>query len=513
MKMLIVAAHAVASTACGPMAGASADADPAQEEANLKGRYGGAARPSQPGYPGRPEKPGADDPSGDIVMSNNSAGVAATLSLTTPLKEARRNPFFQSLGTNGRTCESCHVLSANWGLAPEEVQARFDATDGEDPVFRLVDGANSPRADVSTVEARRRAYSMLLSKAVIRIGLPVPADGEIELVEVDDPYGFASAKEVSMFRRPLPSTNVAFLTATMWDGRESTPIADPLRGPNNTREDLAHQANDATLGHAEATTGMPPEAQKQVVDFELGLFSAQVSDNAAGSLTDDGAQGGPAALSKLGFYFGQNDVVAGDSRTGAPFDPNVFTLYGGWDHGYGANKRQRNARASVQRGEALFNRKTFTIAGVRGVNDVLGVPALQGTCTTCHDSPNLGHHSTRLPLDLGLTTAERRSPDMPLYTFCKRRQGDNGEPIPGTCDKHVERIQTTDPGRALVTGKWADMNLFKGPILRGLAPRGPYFHDGQAETLDDVVEFYNGRFNIGLTAQERADIAAFLRTL
>ncbi|HET6345679.1 MAG TPA: hypothetical protein VFH51_12155, partial [Myxococcota bacterium] len=420
MKVLIVAAHAMASTACGPMSSASADVEPLQEEADLRGGYGGGRGPGRPGRPGHPGKPNGDGANADgLVLSENAYGVAATVSLTTPLKDARNNPFFQSLGTNGRTCESCHVLSANWGLAPDEVQARFDATDGEDPVFRLVDGANSPKADVSTVEARRSAYSMLLSKAVIRIGLPLPPSGEVELVSVDDPYGFASAKELSMFRRPLPSTNLAFLTATMWDGRESTPVADALRGPNNTQQDLAHQANDATLGHAEATTGLSAEAQKQVVDFELGLFSAQVADKAAGSLTERGAQGGPVALSKQAFYFGQNDVVAGDSRTGAPFDPNVFTLYDTWSNG--ADKRQARARASVQRGEALFNRTTFTIAGVRGLNDVLGVPALQGTCTTCHDSPNIGHHSVRLPLDIGLTTAERRTPDMPLYTFCKRR--------------------------------------------------------------------------------------------
>ncbi|HEU4753769.1 MAG TPA: hypothetical protein VFU47_11735, partial [Armatimonadota bacterium] len=76
-----------------------------------------------------------------------------------------------------------------------------------------------------------------------------------------------------------------------------------------------------------------------------------------------------------------------------------------------------------------------------------------------------------------------------------------------------ETIQTTDPGRALITGKWNDIGRFKGPILRGLAARPPYFHNGSAATLEDAVDFYDQRFNIGLTPQEREDLAAFLRAL
>ena len=83
------------------------------------------------------------------------------------------NPFFQSLGTNGRSCASCHVASTGWTISPPEIRRRFDATRGLDPIFRTVDGSNSPRADVSTIQARRQAYSMLLNKGVIRIGLPI----------------------------------------------------------------------------------------------------------------------------------------------------------------------------------------------------------------------------------------------------------------------------------------------------------------------------------------------------
>ncbi len=74
-------------------------------------------------------------------------------------------------------------------------------------------------------------------------------------------------------------------------------------------------------------------------------------------------------------------------------------------------------------------------------------------------------------------------------------------------------MQTTDPGRALVSGRCGDIGKFKVPVLRGLAARPPYFHNGSAATLDDVVTFYNKRFHIGLTAWESADLVAFLRSL
>ena len=72
---------------------------------------------------------------------------------------------------------------------------------------------------------------------------------------------------------------------------------------------------------------------------------------------------------------------------------------------------------------------------------------------------------------------------------------------------------TTDPGRALVTGLWKDIGKMKGPVLRGLAARAPYFHNGSAATLGDVIDSYEKRFDIGLTRQEKADLIAFLNAL
>jgi cytochrome c peroxidase len=397
------------------------------------------------------------------------------------------NPFFQSLGTNGRSCGSCHQPADGWTIAPSHVQARFEATAGEDSIFRTNDGSNSPDADVSTVEARRSAYGMLLTKGLIRVGIGVPPDAEFELIDADDLYGYASAAELSLFRRPLPTTNLPFLATVMWDGRETFP-------GESIHFDLSDQASGATLGHAAAINPLTRDQRNAIVQFETALFTAQATDNAAGVLNAQNGNGGPLALSQQPFFIGINDVF------GPGFNPRAFTLFTSWQNLVSSGRNPNTeAREAVARGQEIFNTRGFTIANVRGVNDVLGVEALPGTCTTCHDTPNVGNHSTSLPLDLGLTVAALRTPDLPLYTFRHKTTG--------------EVIRTTDPGRALITGKWRHLSQFKGPILRGLAARAPYFHNGFATTLAEVVEFYNGRFNIGLRAQEKADLVAFLRAL
>jgi cytochrome c peroxidase len=421
----------------------------------------------------------------------NASGVSANFSANGPIDT--NNPFFLSLGTNGRACVTCHQPDDGWTITPKRLRQRFDKTRGLDPVFRPVDGSNSPEADVSTVDARRRAYTMLLTKGLIRVGIGIPAGAEFTLESVDDPYNYASAREMSLFRRPLPSCNLPFLTATMWDGRESKP-------GSVVGDDLASQAANATLGHAQAAHAPTPEQVRQIVAFETGQYSAQRYDDDAGLLTDHSGRGGARYLAEEEFFVGINDPLGGNP-TGAAFDPKAMALYRRWADLHGGGSDGRNAaRRAVARGEALFNTRQFVVKGVGGLNDALNLPdGLTATCTTCHDAPNVGNHSVRLPLNIGLADASRRTPDLPLYTLRNIATG--------------EIVQTTDPGRALITGKWADIGKFKGPILRNLAARAPYFHNGSAATLEEAVDFYDTRFAIGLTRQEKKDLAAFLKTL
>ena len=53
----------------------------------------------------------------------------------------------------------------------------------------------------------------------------------------------------------------------------------------------------------------------------------------------------------------------------------------------------------------------------------------------------------------------------------------------------------------------------KVPVLRGLASRAPFFHGGNAATLEDLVDFYDKRFAIQFTADEKRDLVSFLNAL
>ncbi len=94
----------------------------------------------------------------DAFTNPNGAARVVTVDGTTI---DQNNPFFQSLGTNGRACVNCHQPSAAMTITPPQIQAVFNATSGTDPVFRLNDGANGPNAPVATLDQKRAAYSLL----------------------------------------------------------------------------------------------------------------------------------------------------------------------------------------------------------------------------------------------------------------------------------------------------------------------------------------------------------------
>jgi hypothetical protein len=455
----------------------------------------------------------------ELEIDPDSSGVIATFQPNGPTLTAK-NAFFQNLGANGRTCFTCHQPEDAWSISAQHTRERFDAN-FNDPLFRLFDGATCPSDDVSTSAAKRNAYGLLLAKGLIRIGLPIPSAGlEFQITDVNDPYGCntnpttgltgSTTGTVSIYRRPLPAANLGFLSTIMWDGREPS---------------LFSQAVDATLGHAQGAAAPTPVQQQQIVSFEgctsaadptlcantpagSGVFTAQIFDGAGIYLADRGANGGPIALSKelAKFFIGINDPL-GQNPRGSPFNPQIFDLYSNWDSHSGTG-RANDRRRAIARGEELFNTTKINITGVVGLNDALNQPSIDGFCGTCHDAPNIGNHSVKTPLNIGVADAGKNSPpaldisELPVFTlWC------TSGPLAG------QIFEVTDPGRALITGKCADIGKVKGPILRGLAARAPYFHNGSAATLQDVVEFYDQRFVIRFTEQQKADLVAFLSSL
>jgi cytochrome c peroxidase len=464
------------------------------------------------------------DPSG-YVATYNSAGNIDTSS---------KNLFFASLGTNGRTCATCHVVSNAMGLSAASAQAIFARNGATNPLFAMVDGANCPTDSPSATSS----HSLLLNNGLIRIALTLPATMQFSIQVVHDPYGCAlvtdpttGAQTVSVYRRPLPATNLNFLSAVMFDGRETVAsLASPSTFQANLVTDLAHQALDATLGHAQASTPPTPAQLSAIVNFELGLHSAQAYDNSAGWLNARDAQGGPSILSQQNYYPGINDVLGADP-TGAAFNSAVFNVFSPWlNLNSGQNNQGQNAttlaREAIAAGEQIFNTFPLSITVVRGLNDnpaITGggapVATISGTCSSCHDAPNVGDHSLPLPLDIGTShsaanetnpqiasaLSQLSGPDLPVFEI-------DGCPDPFNPGQTAP-IYTSDPGKALLTGNCVDVNRIKGPILRGLAARAPYFHNGAAATLDDVVNFYNQRFQMNLTSKEKSELVAFLNSL
>ena len=424
------------------------------------------------------------------------------------------NAFFQSLGTNGRSCGTCHLQSDGWGLSAASVRTVFTSRGLSDPLFAF-DGANCPSVTPADGAA---GHSLILSHGLIRIEIPVPAGAEFTLAAVHDPYGCAlrgSPVIATFYRRPLPTTNLRFLSAVMFDGRETLqPLNNGATFLTNLRANLAHQAMDATLGHAQGAVSPTTGQLNSIVDFELALFTAQRFDNDAGVLNAQGASGGPDALVSAAYYPGINDPLGGNP-TGAAFNPSAMTLFSAWQ-GLTSSNASTEARKAVARGQLVFGTHPLTITSVAGLNDALGLPAINGTCTTCHDTPNVGNHSLPVPLDIGTShpagfepdariaaaVAQLSVPDFPVFQVTC-----TSGPLAGTVR------YTSDPGRAMITGKCADLGRVKGPILRGLAARAPFFHNGAAASLDQVVAFYNLRFQMGLTSQEASDLVAFLRSL
>jgi cytochrome c peroxidase len=86
------------------------------------------------------------------------------------------------------------------------------------------------------------------------------------------------------------------------------------------------------------------------------------------------------------------------------------------------------------------------------------------------------------------------------------------------------RLEDLDLGREKITERPSDRGKFKVPSLRNVAVTAPYMHDGAFTTLEEVIDHYSrggeGHPNtdptiheVDFTEQERAELAAFLRSL
>jgi len=462
----------------------------------------------------------------NLKRYRDATGTLSTFNKAGDIDE--KNAFFQNQGTNGRSCVSCHQPEQAFSITPRGVRQVYERTGGKDPLFAAVDGANCPTGR----QDDEAAHSLLLEKGLIRVAIALPAKPQFSIAVVHDPYRCAittdpatGARVVSVYRRPLPTANLRFLSAVMFDGRETlAPLNKAATFQDNLVLDLTDQALSAIQGHNQGVSPSP-ETLAEIVQFELGLSTAQTADNRAGALDVHDAGGGPMGLRSQKYYPGSNDALGGDP-SGLKFNSSAFTLYSAWEknpsHDRWGDREKNEAREDIAAGEKLFNTQPAIITGVRGLNDnaALGSPAsITGTCTTCHDTPNVGNHSVALPLDIATSRQadyesnpaivaalrELSGADLPVYEI-------RGCPDPSNPNRTIN-YYTSDPGKGLITGLCADVNRGKGPILRGLAARAPYFHNGAAANLEELVNFYDKRFDMKFTAKEKQQLIAFLNSL
>lgn len=459
----------------------------------------------------------------ELAEYENAWGSVGVLNSDGPV-HSEGHPFFTPIGTNGRACVTCHQPNDAMSISVETVQQRWRETSGKDPLFAPIDGANCPNLP----QGDPKSHSLLLEKGLFRIFLPWPPKAstgaalkpEFTLEVVSDPtgcnldpvYGLKSENPmVSVFRRPRVVGNLKYVMqpyAQFFNIKLGTPLEkDPETGirvgmnllADSRQPTLKAQAVEAGITHLQMTQAMSPEQLKILEQYERQVFVAQTKSKLGGDLTDtpqvDGL--GPKALRD------------GKPGLGNIVSNPVFRFYDAWAQPAGAKLDQKaDFRASVARGSDVFFKRPFFIRNVTYLNSIgLGNP-VKRQCATCHNASHTGMDVAPGWIDVG-TANLPTAPDMRDLPVFKLVCHPDARPHP-----YLGRvIYTHDPGRALISGKCTDIGSITMQQMRGLAARAPYFANGSAATLDDLVSYYDRRFNMGLTSVERQDLINFLSVL
>lgn len=456
----------------------------------------------------------------EVLDYENEHGTLRTLLVGGPL-DTRGHPFFEPISSNGRACVTCHQPSDGMSLSAETARDRWDVTNGVDPLFAAYDGSNCPNLP----QGERASHSLLLDRGLFRIQRqwpPAPRLGEevvpdftIEVVR--DPNGCNSGVEygpengrISVYRRPRPIGNMKYLLAVGFNFDPKQGLAlprDPKTGDylsgnlmaDNRAFTLEEQMDDAGLTHLEMLRDLTADERDTIKAFELSLFAAQQAGR-GGAVDDGGAQGGPAVL---------RDAEPGElGSIGFP----VWGEFAAWED-ISAEDRARltseqvEFRESVARGARVFRERTFLVSDSAGVTTQMGFGnPFRVACKMCHNMTRMGNDVAPGQVDLGTTSLPFADhfDDLPLFRIICLN-----DPHP----YYGREILTYDPGFALSTGRCADVGKITLQSMRGLASRAPYFSNGSAPDLRAVVDYYERRYNIGYTEQEKQDLVNLMSVL
>lgn len=467
----------------------------------------------------------------------NITGIGRVLNVGGPTA-TQDHAFFEPIGSNGRACISCHQPADGMSLSIATIRQRWDETEGRDPLFAAIDGANCPHLPME----KESSHSLLLERGLFRVFRPWPpvdafgnrVEPEFTIEVVRDPtgcnthplYGLHSANpHISVYRRPRPVANLKYLTGVgfPFEGKRGLPLPrDPETGDyvsGNLMADgraltLKAQAQDAAKTHLELRGELSDSQLQQILSFEQQLYFAQVRDITGGDLQADGATGGPESLAT-------DKAAQLNSNASRPMWDEYQTWLTDWTsngeslnsgstpHAGGPTTPEQQAfRDSVARGVDFFRNTTFLISDNSGITSMSFGNPVRNDCNFCHNMYRTGNDTAPGQIDLGTTNQPYADPDpdLPLFKLtCK--EGKDPHPHLGKV------VYTTDPGYALTTGLCIDIGKITAQQMRGMAARAPFFANGSAETIRDVVDFYDRRYNMHLTEQQKQDLTNLLRVL
>ena len=441
----------------------------------------------------------------------------------------KNHPFFRPTGPSNRSCATCHVPENAMGLSTDRIKAGWKEFADKDPVFASVDGSNCP----NLAQNDESSHSLLLNRGVFRISLPwpprdpqgKPIQPEFDIQVVRDPTGCntnptfglnSKDPHISVYRRPRVVANLKYIlnfpnqfgpgfNVKTGFAQPTAPDGQGVYSMNLMADSrfltLRDQHTGAIKDHIPGAPKLSNTDMDKILGFTQQVYAAQVEDKSGGNLIEPG---GPLGL---GPY---NLMKADIGYNGESIATPTFQHFDQWQGKAGVPPASSSAqfRESVARGANLFIAKVFLIRDVYGITHLgLGNP-VKRSCALCHNAQMTGQDLAPGWMDIGTGNWPSASNkfDLPQFKLTCRQ---DAAPHP-----YLGRvIYTTDPGRALVTGLCTDIGAIVIGQLRGLAARAPYFSNGSAETLRAVVDFYDRRFQIGYTEQEKQDMVNFLGVL
>ena len=265
--------------------------------------------------------------------------------------------------------------------------------------------------------------------------------------------------------------------------------------------DLANQSNSATTGHAQAATAAHRRAARGDRRLRDQLFTAQSSIDEAGEL--DGAPGAggpehsePARTSTSASTTSSRATIAPAHRSTRTYSSSTtrgIAIDRGGDDGAA---RRHAARWPAARRCSTPSRSGSPASRAQRRSERPGCRGPARPATTRPAGQSLDPGAARYRLDRRVAPHAR-----PAAVHAAPQAA------------RFETIQTTDPGRALITGKWKDIGRSRDRSFARWRRGRRISTTARRRTCTTAVDFYNERFGIGFTDDEKDDLVAFLRTL